>query len=209
MPQPPGRSAADICDTIPRLQCRGSSLGQCGCSGFLEVVVVAESRNQSPVRELAAGSWLSGRDDEGAEPDGLKRTREIDLPATLARNPIVLVLDDDWDTCEAFKEVLEQAGFNTVCVSNGELGLQHLRDYPETAVVILDLMMPAMNGWTFFERVRAMPHLAEVPILVVTGTAPHWGYPTTNVLRKPVGGNELVAAVRTAISRRGRATAIR
>jgi CheY-like chemotaxis protein len=139
-------------------------------------------------------------DDDVPGPEDVKRTREFQLSPSLGRRPIVLVLDDDEDTCEAVQEVLDAAGFETVCLTNGELGLQHLHDHPETAVIILDLMMPRMNGWTFFDRVRSLAHLQNLPIIVMTGTAPYWGYPTTNVLHKPLGANEVLAAVRRAMA---------
>ena len=62
--------------------------------------------------------------------------------------------------------------------------------------------MPKMNGWTFVDRLRALPQLRDIPIIVMTAAGPHWGYPETRVLRKPIGKAELVAAVRGVVYRR-------
>jgi two-component system, chemotaxis family, chemotaxis protein CheY len=137
-------------------------------------------------------------------PEWSKTTREDEVSASVAAKPHVLVVDDDPDVCEAVQEVLEGAGFEAVCVSNGELGLRHLHDHPGTSAVLLDLVMPLMNGWTFVNRVQSTPQLAKIPIVVMTATAPHWGYPASQVLRKPMGNNELLSALRSALAR-GRA----
>jgi DNA-binding NarL/FixJ family response regulator len=65
--------------------------------------------------------------------------------------------------------------------------------------LFLDLMMPGLDGWTFLQRMRALPQLLDVPIVVITAAGSHWGYPVSHVLRKPVGRNELVATIRTLI----------
>jgi CheY-like chemotaxis protein len=109
----------------------------------------------------------------------------------------VVVIDDDWETCDAFAETLVDGGFAAICLPNGQKGLEELERQPTPAAIILDLMMPVMDGWTFFKRVRALPHLADIPIIVTTAAGPHWGYPVSHVLRKPVGRDDLLAAVRS------------
>jgi CheY-like chemotaxis protein len=139
-------------------------------------------------------------DGQTPTPEPVKRTREFDLPSSLTHRPSILVVDDDLDTCDVIQEVLNESGFRSRFALNGEAALRHLERHPETAAVVLDLMMPIMNGWTFVDRIRARPLLRDVPIVVITASAPHWGYPVTQVLRKPVGKHELLAAVRAAIS---------
>jgi DNA-binding response OmpR family regulator len=138
-------------------------------------------------------------DDDGQTPEPVKRTQEFALVSP--GKPSILIVDDDWDTCEAVKEALDDEGFDAVWVPNGEEGLRYLQEHPGTAAVLLDLMMPLLNGWTFVSRMRSIPELAELPIIVMTAAAPHWGYPVSHVLHKPVGKYQVVAAVRSVISR--------
>jgi CheY-like chemotaxis protein len=137
-------------------------------------------------------------------PELLKRTGEFG-PQTSLRpgKPVVLVIDDDWDICDAVKEVLDDAGFTAVCVENGARALEVLLDKPPPAAILLDLFMPVMDGWTFADRVRTVPGLQDVPMIVMTASGPHWGYPTPRVLRKPIFRHELLAAVRKAIPSSG------
>jgi CheY-like chemotaxis protein len=128
-------------------------------------------------------------------PESLKRTAEFSPGET----PFVLMLDDDWDICESVREVLEEAGITAVCLTDGMQGLDYLlRAEVLPAAILLDLMMPGMDGWTFFDRIRAEPRLRDIPVIVLTAAGPHWGYPVTRVLRKPIDGQDLVAAVRAA-----------
>jgi PleD family two-component response regulator len=145
-------------------------------------------------------------DDRSQKPETVKETRELPVVRSAAGKPLVLVLDDDWEICDAFKEVLEDEGFDTVCLPNGELGLEHLAQSPTPDVIVLDLMMPVMDGWTFVSRLRALPHLKDIPIVVATAAGPHWGYPSTPVLRKPVGRYELIATIRTIIGAKASGT---
>jgi CheY-like chemotaxis protein len=136
----------------------------------------------------------------------IKQTREFEPLGPGGAKPVILVVDDDWDICDAAKETLDEAGFETVCVSNGELALRHLGEHAAPAAIVLDLMMPVMDGWKFVERVRALPHLRDIPIVVLTAAGPHWGYPVQRVLRKPIGRSELVAALRAVVHASDRGT---
>jgi CheY-like chemotaxis protein len=115
--------------------------------------------------------------------------------------PVVLIVDDDRDTCDLIEEVLQDDGFDTVSMPDGDAALQHLQEHGRAAVVLLDLMMPQMNGWTFVSRVRSIPGLADLQIIAVTATGPHWGYPVTQVLHKPIGKHQVLEAVRAAVRR--------
>jgi CheY-like chemotaxis protein len=121
--------------------------------------------------------------------------------------PLVVVLDDDWDICEAMTVVLEDAGYAVACLPNGADGIEYLNRSPPPAVILLDLMMPVMDGWSFYDRVRSLPHLDTVPVIVVTAIGPHWGYPVARVLRKPIDRHELLTAIREAMNGDGQADA--
>jgi CheY-like chemotaxis protein len=111
-------------------------------------------------------------------------------PKTVSRP--VLVVDDDCDIRDSVRDVLEDAGFAAVCVKNGEEALSYLRAQPMPRAVLLDLFMPVMSGWEFVRRVRASSTFGTIPIIVITASEPHWGYPSSLVLRKPLEAQQLV-----------------
>ncbi len=80
----------------------------------------------------------------------------------------VLVVDDEEETRQLMKEVLDSAGYVPVLAASGSEALSILQQKPVSAA-ILDLAMPGMNGFEVIERMRSDPHMASIPILVVTG----------------------------------------
>ena len=87
------------------------------------------------------------------------------------KDPEILLVDDDDDLRESIAEGLEEAGFIVVRASDGADALGHLRTSNLPSLVLLDLMMPGMNGWQLCEVMHADPFLAEIPIVALTATA--------------------------------------
>ncbi len=133
----------------------------------------------------------------GSGVERVKRTGEF--PTDDDSRSRVLVVDDDWEICDAVKDSLEGEGFDVVCVNNGQEALDHLRTNPAPHAILLDLFMPVMDGWAVAKHLRASVSYSRIPVVVMTASGPHWGYPVSRVLRKPVMHHELVAAVRRAI----------
>ena len=91
---------------------------------------------------------------------------------SVASEPAVLVVDDDRDIREALSELLEDAGYRAASVENGAQALDWLRAHPgETGVVLLDLMMPVMDGLTFLDHRAQDDQLAAIPVVVFTANA--------------------------------------
>jgi CheY-like chemotaxis protein len=112
--------------------------------------------------------------------------------------PLVLVVDDDSDVREIVSLLLTDEGFDVVTAPNGAIALERLRAGEKPNAIILDLMMPVMSGWEFWDRTQGSPY-ASIPIIVLTATGLTQGaIGHARVLPKPVGPNELVAAVQTA-----------
>ena len=80
----------------------------------------------------------------------------------------VLVIEDDPDARDLLVRVLESAGYRVRATSNCVTGLAHLRSEP-TCLVLLDLMVPVMDGWQFRAAQLNDPDVATVPVLVVSG----------------------------------------
>ncbi len=81
----------------------------------------------------------------------------------------VLIVEDDLDIRETLADVLEDRGYSTLSTSNGLEALQLLRTMPSPpSVILLDLMMPIMDGYEFLEERAKDPTLLQVPVAVLT-----------------------------------------
>lgn len=80
----------------------------------------------------------------------------------------VLIVDDDKDIQSSIKMILELHGYQVHCVSNGQEALDILLKGQFPTVILLDLMMPIMDGFEFMKVTEANPTMAKVPIIVMT-----------------------------------------
>src|SRR3954454_11079410 len=87
------------------------------------------------------------------------------------KQPEILLVDDDDELRESIAEGLEAAGFVVIRAADGHDALGHLRHESRPALVLLDLLMPGMNGWQLCEVIHADPALADIPIVALTATA--------------------------------------
>ncbi len=118
-------------------------------------------------------------------------------------NRTVLVVDDDQDLLDVIQFVLEGERFSVLTARSGEEALERLRGGLRPVLVLLDLMMPVMNGWEFLERVVTQPALREIPVLVLTASEPESVPGAVGVLRKPFDLNVLIEAVERHARARG------
>lgn len=87
--------------------------------------------------------------------------------------PSILLIEDDAAIRMAAQEVLEAEGYSVLCASNGQEGLNHLRqqhhqpDLPD--LILLDIMMPVMNGWEFRQEQKLLDReLSQIPVIVLS-----------------------------------------
>jgi signal transduction histidine kinase/CheY-like chemotaxis protein/HAMP domain-containing protein len=100
------------------------------------------------------------------QPDALLQALER-CGASTRRNGPVLVVDDDDGSLRLMAAKLEQLGYQTACAQDGESALAAARAGSPSAIV-LDLMMPGMNGFEFLDRLRSDPSGRTVPVIVWT-----------------------------------------
>ncbi len=81
---------------------------------------------------------------------------------------MVLVVDDDYAVLDSMKDVLEDEGYEVLLAANGLEALKELRKGTRPCVILLDLMMPVMNGWEFREYQLRDGGLAAIPTIIVT-----------------------------------------
>ena len=113
---------------------------------------------------------------------------------------LVLVVDDEKDIREVFQQVLELEGYRVSAVKNGKEALEWLRNSKEKpSLILLDLMMPVMDGYEFLVELRSRAALAAIPIVIITaagnarGEAAKLG--AAGHLQKPFKLDELLATI--------------
>ena len=83
----------------------------------------------------------------------------------------ILIVDDDSDVRSALAELLEEEGFSVEAARNGREALIRLRTgKTHPALILLDLMMPGMDGWDFRSEQMRDPRLASVPVVIVSAS---------------------------------------
>ena len=108
----------------------------------------------------------------------------------------VLIVEDEEDLRETMREALEANGYTVVTAAEGQAGLDRIAEIDWLCLVLLDLVMPGMNGWDFFAQVRQRPDLADVPVIVYSSAPQSAPAGVTRVLRKPVPFERLLSTVR-------------
>ncbi len=111
----------------------------------------------------------------------------------------ILIVEDDPDIREGLAQVLEGAGYPVLEAADGAEGLALLRSGAQPALILLDLMMPVMDGWDFRRAQRKDPALAAIPVVVVSGVADVREESALlepdDYMVKPVRANALLAVV--------------
>jgi CheY-like chemotaxis protein len=110
----------------------------------------------------------------------------------------ILVVEDDDDVRESLVQVLLTEGFDGVPAASGEEALAQLRGGLRPCVILLDLMMPGMNGWQFMEEQQVHPGYGKTPVVVVSAYGSAEGVRSVGAadyLRKPIDIDALLAVV--------------
>ncbi len=107
----------------------------------------------------------------------------------------VLIVDDDPDCVDALRFLLEDQGYRVQVAQNGREALDHFASGGRPDVIILDLLMPVMDGLEFLRRRREDPVLAGTPVIVLTATDGRIASRDDVVLRKPVDFGQLVDTI--------------
>jgi CheY-like chemotaxis protein len=111
----------------------------------------------------------------------------------------ILVVEDDADIRDAMVGILESEGYAVSAASDGADALAQLQTGTRPCIILLDLMMPVMDGWTFCKEKDKDPALATIPVVVVSAVARHDPrnacVRSVDHLAKPLNVAKLLAAV--------------
>ena len=92
------------------------------------------------------------------------------LKMTKANCETILVIEDDQPIRDAIQHALELEGYNVLAAADGQEGLEILRTAARPCLILLDLMMPIMNGWEFLEELRKdkLSMIATLPVIITS-----------------------------------------
>jgi CheY-like chemotaxis protein len=80
----------------------------------------------------------------------------------------ILVVDDDPDVRDAIANVLCDEGYQVTSAGNGREALEQLRDQTRPSLILLDMVMPDMDGWRFRMELKKHPELAAIPVVILS-----------------------------------------
>ncbi|MEV6612619.1 HAMP domain-containing protein [Streptomyces sp. NPDC051051] len=199
-----------------------------GDSALTNVPVLVHSGHRADfAQEEALRSWSAGRPLEflssldelreritlhlsAEEPGDVLALVRQDEPQPMAPQPVddavvgrtVLVVDDDARNLFALSGILELHGIRVLHAENGREGIEALRANPDIALVLMDVMMPEMDGYTATAEIRTMPQYADLPIIAVTAKAmpgdreKSLASGASDYVTKPVDTHDLMSCVR-------------
>ncbi len=119
----------------------------------------------------------------------------------------ILIVDDDVRNVFALTSVFERCGAEVLYAENGREGIEALERNEDVRLVLMDIMMPELDGYATTEAIRNMPQFADLPIITVTAKAMKGDREkaiasgATNYITKPVDTGHLLAVMRNCLER--------
>jgi two-component system cell cycle response regulator DivK len=120
------------------------------------------------------------------------------MAASVPSRKTVLIVEDNEVARECLVGVLRRHGYDAISATDGGAALALLGGKASPDLIVLDMLMPSVDGWRFLERIKATP-LAATPVIVMTGVglSPEWAAANgcAGFLRKPFDEVQLVAEI--------------
>lgn len=122
------------------------------------------------------------------------------MGARAQKNDILLV-EDDFDVRDMMTFFLESEGYRVTAAANGQEAIDYLKKGQTPRLIMLDLMMPVMNGWEFRQQQQQDPRLSQIPVVVISADsnvrekANRLG--ASNYLAKPIEFDVLLKVIKS------------
>jgi CheY-like chemotaxis protein len=136
---------------------------------YAEAIVVKDVR--SPERLLDETSLYLHRIEARLPADKRQMLERLHMADAVFEGKKVLIVDDDVRNVFALTSVFERRGMEVVFAENGREGLEALKSNPDVSLVLMDIMMPEMDGYEATRAVREMPEFQRLPIVALTAKA--------------------------------------
>ena len=126
---------------------------------------------RSPERLLAETSLFLHRVEANLPKEKQDMIRMLYNQEDVFHDRTILVVDDDSRNVFAITSVLEERGLNVISAGNGREGIDRLQAHPEINLVLMDVMMPEMDGYEAIGIIRKIPRYEHLPIIALTAKA--------------------------------------
>jgi CheY-like chemotaxis protein len=146
-----------------------SPKGEARLRRYAESIVVKEAR--SPERLLAETALYLHRVESRMRGEQRRMLERLHTVDEVFEGKKVLIVDDDVRNVFALTSVFERRGMEVLFAENGREGIRALRDNPDVSLVLMDIMMPEMDGYEATRAVREMPEFERLPIVALTAKA--------------------------------------
>ena len=117
--------------------------------------------------------------------------------------PYVLLVEDDLDISESIQTILEEENYQVQCKFNGKEALEYLINAEvEPSLILLDVMMPYMNGYQFREAQLKNPKIANIPTIILSAaneSQNHKQFHFNDFIKKPLDVDTLLNAIKANI----------
>jgi len=138
-------------------------------SKYAEAIIVKGVR--SPERLLAETTLFLHRVEKELPEGKRKMLRMVHGKEAILKDKKVLIVDDDMRNVFALASVLEEKGMQVAAARTGKEGLEKLDQAPDTDLVIMDIMMPEMDGYETIGEIRKQERFRKLPIIALTAKA--------------------------------------
>ena len=190
-------------DKIPIILFTGRSLSmteEARIKQYADSIVVKTAHSyQRMLDEVSLFLHLMEIDKKPAEVGNFKKPGSLN---EILSGKTVLVVDDDVRNIFSLSKSLESAKMNVITAINGKEAINKLEQHKEIQVVLLDMMMPEMDGYTTAKKIRETPRLKNLPVIAVTAKAMTGdrekciGAGASDFITKPVDADQLLSLLR-------------
>jgi CheY-like chemotaxis protein len=136
---------------------------------YAETIIVKDAR--SPERLLDETSLFLHRVEARLPQSKRRMLEQLHNAEEIFKGRKVLIVDDDVRNVFALTSVLEANGMDVVFAENGKDGIETLQANPDVDIILMDIMMPEMDGYQTMAAVREMPEFKQLPIISLTAKA--------------------------------------
>jgi CheY-like chemotaxis protein len=136
---------------------------------FAETIVVKDA--SSPERLLDETALFLHRVERKLPQEKRRILEQLHSAAEIFRGKKILIVDDDVRNVFALTSVLEASGMDVLYAENGKDGIECLTSNPEVDLVLMDIMMPEMDGYETIRAIREREEFEQLPIIALTAKA--------------------------------------
>ena len=174
----------------------------------LATLPLVAHRPGEPERLVDQAALLLHRKESALPPSRRRMIEHLRTDDQVFAGSTVLIVDDDVRNVFALTSILERHGLSVIYAENGRTGIEALEQHPDVDLVLMDVMMPEMDGYETTAAMRALPPFAELPIVALTAKAMKGDREksiaagASDYVAKPVDVDHLLALLRVWLGRR-------